>query len=183
MTDAEPVVWGAAWRKKAQASLALAVGAISIGAGVFFFYLYLRDSSDLAAYRSATSCASVGDAVSGRGCRYNGQAQVISTSRHDRLEAVIAFDPLPRRTFTTSFPTKDEPGLIALKAGATAAAELWDGKVTHLASKMTVDDPERSQSTTYSIMSVIFGGSALVIFFLAIPLARAAWREKYAKAG
>jgi hypothetical protein len=177
LTQTGPQVWGAAWRKKAQAALAIAVGVIALGACGLFLYLYHQDSSALAAYNSATNCASADGALSGTGCRYQGQANVLSTSRHDRLEAVIGFDSLAGRSFETSFPNNDEPDSAALKAGGTAPAELWDGKVTHLAGKMTFDDPERSQASAYLIMAVIFGVSALVIFVLAIPLARTAWRQ------
>jgi hypothetical protein len=168
----------AAWRYKAQAVFALAIGVIAVVSTVAFFIFYFRDKSDISAYQSASSCASAGDALNGQGCRYEGQARVLGTSRHDRLEARVAFESIRGRNFATSFPNGDEPDTTALKVGGTATAELWDSKVTQLAGKATVDDPVGSETTPFLILSVIFGAFAVVIFVLAIPLATAAWRQK-----
>jgi len=157
---------------------ALAIGVIAVVSTVVFLVVYFRDSSDVSAFQSASTCNAAGDALNGTGCRYQGQARVLSTSRHDRLEAQVAFESLPGRTFATSFPTHDEPDTTALKAGATVSADLWNSKVTQLAGKPTVDDPSRSITTPFLILSVIFGVFAVVIFVLAIPLARAAWRRR-----
>ncbi len=176
MTGTGP--WGAAWRNKAQAVFALAIGVIAVVSTVVFLVVYFRDSSDVTAFQSASPCAAAGDALYGTGCRYEGQARVLSTIRHDRLEAQVAFDSLPGQTFATSFPNHAEPDTTALKSGATAAAELWNSKVTKLAGKPTVDDPSRSITTPFLILSVIFGVFAVVIFVLAIPLATAAWHRR-----
>lgn len=178
MTDAGAVPWGAAWRNKAQAALAIAVGLITIVAALVLLFFYFRDSGLIASYRSASSCATAGDAVAGDGCRYEGQARVLSVSRHDRLEAVVSFDSLPGRTFSTSFPNSDEPDSTALKVGATANGELWAGKVTQLAGKGTLDDPEPYPTTPLLVMAAILGVVGLVILFLSGQLARAAWRPR-----
>jgi hypothetical protein len=170
--------WGAAWRNKAQAVFALAIGVIVVGNGIFFLLLYIGDSNDAAAYASASSCASPTEAVNGRSCRYEGQARVLSTRRPLRLEVTIVFDSLAGRTFTASFLTPNEPDSTALTVGASVAAELWSGKVTRLAGKIPVDDPETYTTTPYLIVALFSGIFALVIFVLAIPLARAAWRQK-----
>ena len=178
MTEAGAAPWGAAWRKKAQAALAIAVGVISLGNAAFFLYQYLLNTRDMAAYQSATACASANDAVNGSTCRYEGQARVLSTSRPARLEVNVAFESLPGRTFTASFIVRNEPDSTALKFGGTVAAELWNGQVTRLVGKTSDADPELDTTTPFLITALISAASALPVFFLALPLARAAWRQK-----
>ncbi|HEV2475259.1 MAG TPA: hypothetical protein VGX22_01875 [Candidatus Dormibacteraeota bacterium] len=175
-TGAAP--WGAAWRRKAQAALAIAVGAITIVNAAFFLYQYLRNTRDIAAYQSATACASANDAVNGSTCRYEGQARVLSTSRPVRLEVHVAFESLPGRTFSASFIVRNEPDSTALKFGGAIAAELWNGQITRLAGKPSDADPELDTTTPFLITALISAALALLVFFLAIPLARAAWRQK-----
>jgi hypothetical protein len=127
--------WGAAWRKKAQAALAIAVGVIAVGNAAFFLYQDLRNTRDMAAYQSAKTCASANDAMHGSTCHYEGQARVLNTSRPVRLEVHVAFESLPGRTFTASFIVHNEPNSTTLKLGGTVAAELWNGQVTRLAGK------------------------------------------------
>lgn len=168
----------AAWQSKAQAAYAIGIGVITLVAAAVAFVLYLQHSAEISAYQSASKCASPSDALNGRGCRYEGQTEVLSTSRHDRLEAVVRFDALPTRTFSTSFPTHNEPDSTALRAGAIADGELWAGKVTRLASKPTVDNPEPYPAQSFLIFAVFFGVSGLVILFMSSQLARRAWRPK-----
>jgi hypothetical protein len=168
----------AAWQSKAQAAYVIGIGVITLIAAAVAFVMYLQHNSTMDAYQSASKCASPGDALNGQGCRYDGQAQVLSTSRHDRLEAVVRFDALPTRTFSTSFPTHDEPSSTALRAGATSDGELWAGKVTRLAGKPTVDSPEPYPAQSYLIFALFFGVSGLGILFFASRLARTAWRQK-----
>jgi hypothetical protein len=152
------------------------VGVIVVGNGVFFLFMYIGNSSDGAAYTSASKCASPTDAESGRGCRYTGQAHVVSTSSPVRLEVTVAFDALSGRTFTASFTVANEPDSTTLKIGGSVAAELWNGKVTRLASKTSDDDPETYTTTPYLIVALFSGVFALLTFARAIPLARRAWR-------
>ena len=154
------------------------MGVIAVGNGIFFLVMYLGNNSDVAAYTSASTCASPTDAMSGRGCRYTGQAHVVSTSRPLRLEITVAFDALPGRTFTPSFTVANEPPTTALKVGGSVAGELWNGKVTRLADKMSDNDPDTYTTTPYLIVALFSEVFALVIFALAIPLARRAWRQK-----
>jgi len=170
--------WGAAWRNKVQAALAIAVGVIAVSNGIFFLFMYVANSADVAGYTSASMCSSAIDAVSGRGCRYEGQARVLSTSRPVRLEVTVAFGSLPGRAFTASFTVPNEPDSTALKVGGLVTGELWNGKVTRLASKVSADDPETYTTTPYLIIALFSGVFALVIFVLATSLARAAWRPK-----
>ncbi len=149
-----------------------------VGNGIFFLVMYIGASSDVAAYTSASTCTSPTDAVNGRGCRYVGQARVLSTSRPVRLEVTVAFDGLPGRTFTASFTVPNEPDSTSLKVGGSVAAELWNGKVTHIEGKISADDPETYTTTPYLIIAAFSGVFALVIFALAIPLARRAWQQK-----
>lgn len=170
--------WGAAWRNKAQAALAIAVGVICLGNAAFFLYQDLRNTGDMAAYQSATACASANDAVIRSNCRYEGQARVLSTSRPVRLEVNVAFESLPGRTYTASFVVRNEPDSAALKPGGTVAAELWNGQVTRLAGKTSDADPELDTTTPYLITALISAALAMLVFFLAAPLVRAAWQQK-----
>ena len=173
-----PARSGVAWRKRAQAALAIAVGVFALGNSAFFLYQYLRNTRDVAAYQSATTCESANDALNGSTCRYEGQARVLSTSRPVRLEVHVAFDSLPGRTFTASFIVRNEPDSTTLKVGGTVAAELWNGQVTRLAGKTSDTDPELDTTTPFLVTALVSAAGALLVFFLAIPLARTAWRQK-----
>jgi len=166
------------WQSKAQAAYAVGLGVITFIAAALAFVMYQQHNSEMGAYQSASKCASPGDALNGQGCRYDGQTEVLSTRRQDRLEAVVRFDALPTRTFSTSFPTDNEPSSTALRAGATADGELWAGKVTRLAGKPTVDSPEPYPAQTYLTFAGFFAVGGLVILFMSSRLARAAWRKK-----
>jgi hypothetical protein len=164
-------------QSRAQAKYAIGVGVATLLAATASLVLYLHQTADISAYRSASNCASPRDATQGQGCRYQGQAQILSTSRHDRLEATVAFDALPARTFTTSFPNRDEPSSTMLRAGTPGDAELWAGKVTRLAGKLTVDNPE-STVQPYGEIAVGFLVGGLVLLAVSAGLAREAWRQK-----
>ena len=118
----------AASQSRAQAKYAIGVGVFVLVAAAAAFILYLYYGGQISVYESASSCASPGDALQGQSCSYKGQAKVLSASRHDRLEAAVELDSLPVRTFTTSFPTNNEPSGTALNAGTTTAGELWAGR-------------------------------------------------------
>jgi hypothetical protein len=122
--------------------MALVIAGLGLLTCVVLVFFDVRDSGLTSAYRSAPNCSSPSNALNTDSCRFQGPAYVISTSRQTRLEAVVSFDSLPGRNFSTSFPTNDEPDASTLKAGASLAGELWNGKVTRLAGKATVDDPE-----------------------------------------
>ncbi|HEV2032833.1 MAG TPA: hypothetical protein VGU71_01325, partial [Candidatus Dormibacteraeota bacterium] len=109
---------------------------------VVLIFFDVRDSGLISAYRSASNCPSTTDALSSDKCRFEGQAHVVSTSRQSRLEAIVSFESLPGRTFSASFPTTNEPDSSALRTGSTVLGELWNGRVTRLAGKPTVDNPE-----------------------------------------
>jgi hypothetical protein len=164
-------------QSRAQAKYAIGVSVATLLAATASFVLYLHQAAEISAYRSAFSCASPRDAVQGQGCRYQGQAQILSTSRHDRLEATVAFDALPGRTFNTSFPNRDEPSSTVLRAGMTGDGELWAGKVTRIAGKLTVDNPE-STVQPFGEIAVGFLVGGLVLLGVSAGLAREAWRLK-----
>jgi hypothetical protein len=134
--------------------------------------LDVRDSGLISAYRSASNCTSPSNALNSDSCRFQGQAQVLSTSRQTRLEAVVSFESLPGRTFSTSFPTNDEPDSSALKAGASVAGELWNGKVTRLAGKATVDDPVGYATSALVEIAALLAVLSLPLLAIGIWLAR-----------
>lgn len=157
---------------------AIGIGVIVLIGAVAAFILYLHYIGEISAYQSAAKCASPGDAAQGQACVYTGQANVLSTSRHDRLEATVEFDSMPARTFSTSFPNNNEPTSAALSVGTTLDGEVWAGKVTRLAGKRTVDNPESYPAQPYLVFSGMFLVGGLVILGLSAGLARVAWRVK-----
>ena len=131
----------------------------------------------ISTYESASACSSPGDALQGNRCRYEGQAQVLGTTKTDQLEATVEFRSVPGRTFTTRFVKNNEPS-PALTAGATTDGELWSGKVTQLGRKQTADNPESRPAQPLLEFGVIFVVGALLIFGLAAGLASVTWRVK-----
>ena len=151
----------AARQSRAQAKYAIGLGAFVLVFAAAAFILYLHYSGDISAYESASSCASPGDALQGQACVHKGQARALSTGRHDRLEAVVEFDSLPAHTFGTSFPNNNEPSSTALTAGTTTDGEIWAGKVTRLAGKPTVDNPEAHPANALPrVRGRVLGGRA-----------------------
>jgi hypothetical protein len=143
--------------------MALVIAVLGLLACVVLVVFDVRDSGLISTYESASNCSLPLDALNTDTCRFENQAQVVSTGRQTRLEAVVSFESLPGRTFSTSFPTNDEPDSSALKAGATVAGELWNGKVTRLAGKATVDDPEGYP--TFALLEI-----AAFLAVLSLPL-------------
>jgi hypothetical protein len=168
----------AASRRRAQAVYAIGIGGMGLVAAAAAFILYVHYSGEIGAYQSAPSCALSTEALQGQACVYRGPAKVLSTDRHDGLEVVVEFDSLPARTFNSSFPSNNEPSSTALSVGITAEGEIWAGKLTRLAGKSTVDNPESHPAQPYLEYAGIFVAGALVILILAGGLARQAWRQK-----
>jgi hypothetical protein len=168
----------AAWQSRAQAIFVIGIGVLVLLGAAVAFILYLRYGGDISAYQSAAKCASPSDASQGQACIYKGQAKVLSTGRHDRLEATVEFDSIPARTFSTSFANNNEPSSTALSIGITTDGEVWSGKVTRLAGKLTVDNPEIRPAQPYLEFTRMFLVGGLVILGLSAGLARAAWRVK-----
>jgi hypothetical protein len=169
---------GPARQNKLQTALVIAIFVIGVIAALAFVFFYFRDSALISAYKSASSCATPGDAMSGEGCRYEGKAQVLSVSGTDRLDAVVAFDSLRGRTFGVMWPKGDQPDIATLQVGGTVVGELWTGKVTRLAGKNTVDEPEGYPTTTLLETAALIGGMSLIGFFVWVLAPRFAWWRK-----
>jgi hypothetical protein len=152
--------------------MALVIAVLGLLACVALVIFDVRDGGIISAYHSASNCSSPSDALNGDACRFEGQALVVSTSRQTRLEAVVSFESLPGRTFSTSFPTNDEPDSSALKAGATVAGELWNGKVTRLAENATVDDPEGYPTSALLEIAAFLAVLSLPLLAIGVWLAR-----------
>jgi hypothetical protein len=152
--------------------MALIIAVLGLLACLVLVFFDVRDSGLISNYQSASNCSSPSDALNGDACRFQGTAQVVSTSRQTRLEAVVSFESLPGRTFSTSFPTNDEPDSSALKAGATAAGELWNGNVTRLAGKATVDDPEGLPTSSLLEIAAFLAILSLPLLGIGVWLAR-----------
>jgi hypothetical protein len=168
----------AAWQARAQAKYAIGLGVFALIVAAMAYILYLHYKGDISAYESAAQCASASNAAQSQSCIYKGQARVLSTGRHDRLEATVEFDSIPARMFNTSFPTHNEPSSTALSVGATSDGEMWAGKVTRLAGKMTVDNPEIHPAQPYLDIALMIFVGGLLILGLSAGLARDAWRVK-----
>jgi hypothetical protein len=171
LTGNNPAPSGAR-RNKVQAVMALVIAGLGLLTCVVLIFFDVRDSGLITAYQAASGCSSPSDALNTDKCRFRGQALVISTSRQTRLEAVVSFESLAGRTFSTSFPTSDEPDSSALKAGASVAGELWNGKVTRLAEKATVDDPEGYPTSALLEIAAFFAVLSVPLLAIGIWLAR-----------
>jgi hypothetical protein len=170
------------WRHRAYALLAFVLKVaivIGLSAGVVSIVSYVRHSASIATYRSAGSCPSPTDALSGEGCRYHGAAKVLSTSSHDPYHASVMFDSLPNRTFIAGWPVRGSPDMATLTVGGTVDGELWDGMVTRLAGKATIGDPELLPAAFYlQTTAISVGGSLLILLIWALALYALAQRRR-----
>lgn len=154
----------------------IAIAVIDLVTGLVALYFDRHDAAEISAYNSAGECALPADAIGSETCRYEGRANVVSTRRDTRLFAVVAFDSMPGRTFSTSWPTKLEPDIASLTPGAPIGAEVWNGKITKLGGLRTVDSPENVPMGLWELTAffTVFGLPLLVFGGLA---ARSAWRD------
>jgi len=167
-------VAGAPWRGRPQALLFIVVAAMGLLTCVTLIVFDARDTGFISAYHAASKCSSPADAMSGDTCRYQGEAQVLSTSADAGHKTIISFQSLPGRELSTFFPTGGEPDSSALQAGGTAQAELWSGKVTRLAGKVTNDDPEEYPTSGLIELSAFLAVLALPLLAVGIVSARSA---------
>jgi hypothetical protein len=173
---AQPAVWGASWRNKLQAVIAIAVGVISLVTGLVALYFDRHNAAEISAYNAAGECATPANATGSEACRYEGLANIVSTGRDTRLFAVIAFDSMPGRTFITSWPTNTEPDITFLTPGAPIDAEVWNGKITKLGGTRTVDSPENVPMGLWEL-TVFFTVFGVPLLLIGERMARSAWRE------
>jgi hypothetical protein len=169
--------WGAAWRNKVVAAVLVLVGLLGLSSGVVLVVLSRSYAGDLSAYDASPQCAPPSAALLSRNCRYSGQAAVTSVHRDKFLDAVVAFAALPGRSFSTSFPTDHEPSADALKAGGTAVAVLWNGRIRELAGQPTVDNPQNRPIEPFRNLSLLFGLAGVVVLVGGVFQGRAAWRR------
>jgi hypothetical protein len=162
---------------KLQALIAATVFSIGLGTGVVVFFDSFRDSGTQSAYAASSVCAAPSMALASQGCRYEGQAKLLSATRNDRLEATVSFDSLRGRTFSTSFPRGNEPGASVLIVGSNVPATLWDGQITELAGKSTVDSPLSLAPQTERVLGSFFGVLSLIGLLFTARLVRDAWRK------
>jgi hypothetical protein len=175
---AETQPWGAAWRNKLQAVLGVCISVGVIGAALVMLVFYLSWSRDLADYRSAPPCTSPGDAVDSRVCRYSSNALVLSVVHDPFVDATVRFDAVLGRTFSTSFPKDREPSNLALVAGSTAPAVLWNGRITELAGEITVDSPQDKPIDQFGGLVAFFGLLGIAMLLACILMVRDAWLPK-----
>lgn len=174
---AQSAVWGASWRNKFQAVLYIAIAVISLISAPVVLYFDRHDAAEISAYNSASVCVAPADAIGSQTCRYEGQANVVSTRRDIRLYAVVAFDSMPGPTISASWPTNTEPDLASLRPGATISAEVWNGKVTKLGGTRTVDSPENVPMGLWEL-SAFFTILGLPLLVFGGLTARSAWRDQ-----
>jgi hypothetical protein len=174
---AQPTARGASWRSKLQAVLFIAIAVIGLVAALILLYFDRHDAAEISAYNSASVCAAPADAIGSETCRYEGQANVLSTRKDIRLYAVVAFDSMPGRTFSTSWPTKSEPDLALLSPGAKIDAEVWNGKITKLGGTLTVDSPENVPMELWELAAFLTVLCLPLLIFGGLT-ARSAWRDQ-----
>lgn len=178
MTVSKSAPWGAAWRNKLQAALAVVFGLAALVTALVLFGLYLSYTADISAYRGAGNCASPGDALNSKSCRYVDQASVLSIHRGALLNVTLEFAALPDRSFSTSFASVHEPSVGALTVGGKASAELWNGHITDLAGHQTVDNPQNKPTDAFIGLAPFFALLGVGMLFGSILMVRAAWRPR-----
>jgi len=167
----------APWRAKVQAVISILVGCAAVVAGVVGVYFHFHDNAVLDAYRKAATCALAADALTGDGCRYSGAATVTGSSRDTTLSIDLVFAGLEARRFIVSFATDREPAASSITTGATATAELWNGRVTRFAGVSTAVSPENvPDPNDLLIGGVVFMLAGAIATFWGIQFARNAWR-------
>ena len=155
----------------------MAIAVIGLGTALVLLYFDRHDGAEIVAYNSAGVCAAPADAIGSEACRYRGQANVVSTRRDTVLYAVVAFDSMPGRTFSTSWPTTNEPDLTLLSPGATIDAEVWNGKLTKLGGTQTADSPENVPMGLWEL-SAFLAVMCLPLVVWGGLMARTAWRDQ-----
>ncbi|HEX2645952.1 MAG TPA: hypothetical protein VHO95_01875 [Candidatus Dormibacteraeota bacterium] len=131
--------------------------------------LYFHFQGLIQAYESAPRCSSAADALKDQGCRYVGEAHVLSSQ--DESTATVEFPALSGRSFTAVFPTAQRPNAAAVSVGTTADGELWSGKLTRLAGKRTADNPEQTPADPFLQIAIFFGVAALALLILTLGIA------------
>jgi hypothetical protein len=165
-----------AWRNKLQASLFMLVGVAGLITGVALIGFQMHNSSRLSAYRSASTCASAGEAVSSTACRYSGPATVTSGFDPATRSAGIVFTDLAGHEFVARFTTVAEPDTSTGSKGSSVEAELWDGQVIRFAGIKTVDSPDNIPGDM-TLAGIIFAAVGAVVTAFAVMLVRVAWRR------
>jgi hypothetical protein len=159
---------GASWHGNPQAVFLIVIAILGLLGGLALVFFDVRDQGFVSAYRTASICSSAVDSLSGNGCRFVGEANVLSTSTGAGHKTMVAFLALPGRTFSAFFPTGGEPDPVAIQAGGTAQAELWSGKVTRLAGKVTNDDPEEYPTSSLLEIAAFLGVLSLPLLVIGI---------------
>ena len=163
---------------KLQALIALTVFGIGLVTGLVLLFNSFPDRGTQTDYAAAPVCASPTPVLNSRACKFDGRAKLLSTARDNLLEVSVAFDALPGRTFTTSFPLHHEPASGDLIVGSRLPATLWGGQVTEIAGMFTVDSPQYLAPGTEVALGLFFGVAGLIGLALSTPLTLKAWRKR-----
>jgi hypothetical protein len=174
---AQPAGGGASWRNRVQAVFTIAIATMALVAALVLLYFDRHDAAEISAYNSASACTAPADAIGSETCRYEGQANVVSTRRETRLYVVVAFDSMPSRTYSTSWSTNNGPNISLLRPGATLDAEVWNGKITKLGGMPTVDSPENVPMGLWEL-TVFFMLLGLPLLVFGVLAVRSAWRDQ-----
>lgn len=110
-------------------------------------------------------------------CRYGGQAKLVSIRRDKWVSAVVTFDSLPGRLFSTSWAAKAEPDIALLTPGASIDAEVWNGKITKLGGVRTADSPYSVPSGLWEL-TLFFTLLGLPLLVFGVRAVRSAGREQ-----
>jgi hypothetical protein len=155
-------------RVRAQGVIVLAFG-VALLAGAAAATYVSRDDSQLRAYNSAPSCASLDDAIAGKACRYTTTAFVTGSGGGNNANADVYFR-LSGTYFDATVPNAD----VSIAVGSQVPVEIWAGRVTKIAKLTTtanpVNDPRPGTLREIAALLAMLGMGSLL-------MARRLWRD------
>ena len=177
MASGRPRPQVAPWRAKAQAVFAVALSTAGLIFGAVLFVNSFRERSAISAYGAAAACSATA-ALSSDGCRFDGQAKVLSTHVEDQLHARITLDSLPGQMFDVTLRGSAQPPGGPLTVGGSTTATLWNGRITELDGEASLDNPDNASPGSDLILGPFFGLFGLVGLALSVKLTRDAWAPR-----
>ena len=161
---------------KINAVVFTAFGTLSLIAAIVFLGLNWRTSGEQGAHDAAVACSAPSQALSGVGCRWVGQAQVVRKYAENSFPRVdLAFDGLSGDTFTATFGTGQSDDLRNVQEGQGTTAELWQGMVIEVDGVPSSNDFLLRQPTDIWQVSIFFGVLGLVVFVSGLYYGRKSW--------
>lgn len=152
------------------------VGALSVIAAIVILVFSWRISTEHDAHDAAAACSAPNQALSGTGCRWVGQAQVVRKYADNSSPRVdLAFDGLSGETFTATFGTGQSDDLAGVQEGQGTTAELWQGMVIEVGGVPSSNDVLLRQPGNLWELSIFFGVLGLIVLGAGLYYGRKAW--------